>query len=65
MAVGTIFTVAVLVIVPPGPVTVMVYVVFAVGDTLFVPLNAVLPIAGLKLTEVAFVVAHVRVLDPP
>ena len=65
MAVGTIFTVAVLVIVPPGPVTVMVYVVFVEGDTPIEPLRAVLPIAGLKLTDVAFVVAHVRVLDPP
>jgi len=65
VAVGTIFTVAVLVIVPPGPVTVMVYVVFVEGETPIEPLRAVLPIAGLKLTAVALVVLQLKVLVPP
>ena len=66
LAVGeAIFTVAVLVVVPPIPVAVIVNVVFVVGDTLFEPLRAVLPIDGLKLTDVAPSVLQERVLEAP
>ena len=65
LIIGTILTIAVCDTVPPGPVTVIVYIVLVDGETTIEPFRAVLPIAGLKLTEVAFVEAHVRVLDPP
>jgi hypothetical protein len=63
--VGTIFTVAVRVTVPPSPVTVIVYVVLVDGETPMGPYKAVLPIAGLKLTDVAFIVLQFNVLVSP
>jgi len=62
--VGTTFTVTVRVIVPPAPVTVIVYVVLIDGETPIEPFRAVLPIAGLKLTDVAFTVLQFKVLVP-
>jgi hypothetical protein len=62
---AAIFTVAVLVLVPATLVAFNVYVVLVAGDTTIDPLSAVLPIAGLKLTDEASLAFHVRVLGAP
>jgi len=58
-------TVAVLLVVPPAPVAVIVYVVVLVGETDFVPDNDVLPILGEKDTEVALLLDQVKVEKLP
>jgi hypothetical protein len=50
---------------PPGPDADNLYVVVAVGVTLCEPLRSVLPIGGLKLTDVALVVLHDKMVDEP
>ena len=64
---GTVITVTVveLVVVPPGPVAVMVYVVVADGVTTRVPLKATVPMPWLMLTVVAFVDDQVSVVFWP
>jgi hypothetical protein len=58
-------TVAVALVVPPGPVAVRVYVVLALGETLWLPEVATAPMPLSMETDVAFVVFHVRVELPP
>ena len=64
---GTLVTVTVacFVTVPPAPVAVSVYVVVAVGLTEILPLRGRLPRPLSIVTDVAFVVVHVRVDDCP
>ncbi len=65
-ALGSItFTVTDLVVVPPGPVAVSVYVVETVGETDSESFNAVDTTPEEIETVVAFVVVHVRVDEPP
>ena len=52
-------------IVPPVPVTVRVYVVVDVGETIFDPFTATAPMPLSSDTEVAFVVDHVSVDELP
>jgi hypothetical protein len=56
-----IVTVALAVTVPPAPVTVIVYVVVCVGETLYVPLGWTVPILLSICADVAFVDVHVSV----
>lgn len=58
-------TVAVFVVVPPGPVAVSVYVVVEAGLTLVFPETGLLPTPLSMETVVAFVVDHVSVDDWP
>ena len=50
---------------PPGPVTVSVYVVVTFGETLIDPLSGTLPIPRLIDAEVALFEVQVSVDDPP
>ena len=51
---------------PPEPVQSIVYVVVAVGDTLFVPLTASVPVQPpLAVHEEALVLDQVKVVDSP
>ena len=64
-ALVAVFTVTVIVEValPPGPVTVSVYVVVAEGETTLEPLVDTAPMPGLIEALVAFVEDQLRVVD--
>ena len=62
---GVTLTVAVELFVPPGPVTVIVYIVVLVGDIFIDPFKATSPIPLSILTSVALVEVHVKVADSP
>lgn len=62
---GVTLTPSLQVTVPPGPDAVRVYVLDVVGDTVVEPFAETPPIPWLIVTDVAFVVVHERVEEPP
>jgi len=50
---------------PPGPVTVIVYCVVRLGDTVIDPLAGTSPILGLMIALSALVDVHDKVADSP
>lgn len=62
---GLTVTAAEVVVEPPGPVAVIVYVVELVGFTTIEPCGPTEPTLGKMLRSVAFVEVHVRVDEPP